>query len=137
MELLESQNPEKRKLIETSERHKRALEKEFTEISAKTERALTNALIIGGSLAVTYFLVTQFTKSKSAKKKVRSKASHVAVEEDEDEVEEVGKLALMGPSLISQIGTKVINQATMILLDMARQKLNEYLHTRNDKNENS
>ena len=53
MELLETQSPERRKLLETSERHKRELEKEVKSVSEKTEKAITNALIIGGSLALT------------------------------------------------------------------------------------
>ncbi len=37
MELLESQDPDKKKLIETSERHRRALEKQVNELGAKTD----------------------------------------------------------------------------------------------------
>ena len=56
MELLETQDPERRKLIETSDRHKRELEKEVKAMSDKTEQVLKNALIIGGALALTYFM---------------------------------------------------------------------------------
>jgi hypothetical protein len=40
MELLESQDPEKIKLIETSDRHKRELEKEMKSMTDKTEKVV-------------------------------------------------------------------------------------------------
>ena len=137
MELLETQDPEKRKLIETSDRHKRELEKEVSEITEKTERVLTNALIIGGSLALTYFVITRFTGSSGKKGKSKSKGKGLSTDNggDEEEIEESASPLM--PSIISQIGNKVINQATMILLDIAREKLNEYLHSRKGSNENS
>ena len=52
MELLETQDPERRKLLETSDRHKREFEKEVKDMSDKTEKVVKNALIIGGVLAV-------------------------------------------------------------------------------------
>ncbi len=127
MELLETQSPERRKLLETSERHKRELEKEVKSVSEKTEKAITNALIIGGSLALTYFVVSQLTKSKKTKSKKVKVAS--LLDEEETEVE-----SQSAPSLISQIGEKLISQASIILLDLAKEKLSEYLTKR--KNEN-
>ncbi len=128
MELLETQSPERRKLLETSERHKRELEKEMKGVSEKTEKAITNALIIGGSLALTYFVVSQLTKSKKTKsKKVKTPS---LPDEEESEVESQSV-----PSLVSQISEKLISQASVILLDIAREKLSEYLTKR--KNENS
>jgi hypothetical protein len=134
MNLLETQDPEKRKLIETSERHKRELEKEVNQITERTERILTNALVIGGALALTWFLVSSLSGSKSKHKK--SKPKQVSSENEEEE--ESDSLAVaFAPTLISQIGTKVINQATLILLDIAREKLKEYLHTGKEKHEDS
>ena len=132
MELLESQDPEKKKLIETSDRHKRALEKELTELSNKTERMLTNALIIGGSLALTYFVITSISGSKKRKKKKMAKAEAEAA----GEVDE-GSVEMETPSVISQIGTKVLNTATVLLLDIAKEKLFEYLESRKKADENS
>jgi hypothetical protein len=131
MERMETQDPEKKRLQETSDHHRRELEKEVNSLTEKTERMLTNALIIGGSLALTYFVVSRFTGSKVKKKKARAKA--IATEEDE----ETGQESPVMPSLISQIGQKVISQASMILLDMAREKLNEYLQARKESHENS
>jgi hypothetical protein len=126
MELLETQDPEKRRLLETSERHRRELEKEVSDITKKTERVLTNALIVGGVLAVAYFAVSQFSK-KSKKKKHKK---HKAVVTDDDATEEQLAAAPAPPSLLAEIGTKVVNQATLILIDIAREKLMEYLENR-------
>ncbi len=131
MELLETQDPEKRRLIETSDRHKRELQKEVKSVSDRTERILTNALIIGGSLALTYFIVSQLGGWKTKKKKAKGKKEETVEGEAEDDS------ALVAPSFISQIGSKVINQATLILLDIAREKLSEYLESRKNRDENS
>ncbi len=133
MELLETQDPEKKKLIETSDRYKKELETEVMELTKKTERMLTNALIIGGSLALTYFVISSISKGK--KKKKRNKIAK-AQQEAEDGVEEVEE-AESEPSVLGQIGTKVLNQATILLLDIAKEKLFEYLESRKKSDENS
>lgn len=130
MELLETQSPERKKLLETSERHKREFEKEIKGVSDKTEKAITNALVIGGSLALTYFVVSQLTKSKKVKSK-RAKAKSANLPDEEMIETEPSS----GPSLVSQISEKLISQASIILLDLAKEKLSEYLTKR--KNENS
>lgn len=138
MELLESQDPDKKKLIESSERHKRALEKQVSELSAKTEKVVTNALIIGGSLALTYFLVSSLSSHKKKKKK-KAKAAQVKADESVGETEEAEEKeeSLIMPAIVGAIGSKVINTATMMLLDIAKEKLFEYLKSRKQDDENS
>ena len=132
MELLESQDPEKKKLIETSDRHKRALEKEVSALTQKADKMVTNALIIGGSLALTYFLISSISSSRKKKKKNKQKAQGKAMEGDEEMSEEDHN-----PSILSQIGTRVLNEASVILLDIAKEKLAEYLESRKKTDENS
>jgi len=131
MELLETQDPEKKRLIETSDRHKRALEKEVNDLSKKTERMVTNALIIGGSLALTYFLVSSLSgkKKKRKHKAVQAQAEGTVIAETEQEADE--------PSVLGQLGTKILNQATLMLLDIAKDKLFEYLESRRKADEHS
>lgn len=124
MELLEIQDPEKKRLIETSERHKRELEREVKDISDRTETIAKNALIIGGVLALAYLLVSQAGSDKPRKKKKHSAT-------DDEETEDFGPVA---PSLLSQIGSRVVDQATLILLDLAKQKLTEFLQSRKHEN---
>lgn len=129
MELLES-NDFKSELLKKSEKHRADLAGEVKLLSESTERIVTNALIIGGALAVTYFLLTQFTggkeKSKSKVRKIR------LVKEEPEEVQEV-VAEPAAPSVISQIGTAFATQASVILLDLAKEKLGEYLASRASK----
>jgi hypothetical protein len=134
MELLEGQNPEKKRLVEASDRHKRALEKEVSNLAKKTEKTLTNALIIGGSLAVTYFVVSSLWGRKKRKKHKKAKAAHSAPDGDNG-VEEL-TTEPQTPTIINEIGTKVLNHATVLLLDIAKEKLFEYLQ-RKKADENS
>jgi len=133
MELLETQDPEKKKLIESSDRHKKALEKELGEMKEKTDRMLTNALIIGGTLAVTYFVISSISKRRKKKKKKNKEAlaqtnGTEAIHDEEEEDSE--------PSVISQIGTRVLSEATAVLLNVAKEKLAEYLASRKKSDEN-
>ena len=128
MELLETQDPEKKRLIESSQRHKHEMEREVKDISDHSEKLLKNALIIGGALALTYLVVNQLSSTKSKKKKAqKAKTANVETEEDSDE----------SPSMLSQMGDKLVNTATLFLLDLAKEKLSEYLQTRKKKDENS
>lgn len=130
MELLESQDPERKKLIETSERHKRALEKEVHDLTKQTERMITNILIIGGSLALTYFVISSLSTKKKRKKNKAHKSQADAMDLDlEEEAHQ--------PSLVSQIGTRVLSQATEMILEIAKEKLFEYLEARKKADENS
>ncbi len=129
MELLETQDPEKRRLIETSDRHKRELGREVKSLSDKTEKTLKNALIIGGVLAVTYLVVNQLSSKKKKRAKAKSAVSNGVADliEEEDET----------PSMFSQIGAKVADTATVVLLDLAKDALAEFLKTRKQKDGHS
>ncbi len=130
MERLETQDPDKKKLIETSDRHKRELEREVRSIKEKSEQMVTNALIIGGSLVLTYIVIRQLSGSRAKRKKEKRNKSGEAESRQEEHV------ASAEPSLISQIGTKILNQATLMLLDIAKEQLVEYLESRKQRNEN-
>jgi hypothetical protein len=134
MELMETDDPVKARLLKKSSQYRDDLEGEAKVISEKTEKMVTNALIIGGSLALTYFLYRQFSGSSSSKgkskvKKIKVVAAPAASEEAEEEVVEAS-----GPSkIISQIGTALVSQASVFLLSMAKEKLSEYLQAQAQK----
>jgi len=128
MELMES-NSEKKRLMEASARHKHELENEVKSITQNTERIVTNALLIGGALALTYFVVSQLTDTKSKKKKAKRRE---VSEEGQTEIEEPKT-----PTVLSQIGDVVISQATMALLEFAKEKLATYAQSRKSPDENS
>ena len=123
MELLENQNPERRKLMEASDRYKHELENDINEISVKTEKAITNALVIGGILALTYLMVSQLTNNDKKPKKRKGSAN-------KDQAEEIEIKEPEEPSLLSQLGTKLVDQATILLLDLAKEKLAEYIQSK-------
>ena len=135
MELLETQDPDKKRLIETSDRHKRAMEKEIGDLTEKTDRMVKNALIIGGSLVVTYFVISALSQKRKKKKKKIANAEAAKTGEGMDPVvdDEVDD----GPSVLGQVGTQLLNQASLVILDIARQKLSEYLATRKKPDEHS
>src|SRR5260221_7559119 len=110
MELLETQDPEKKRLIESSLRHKQEMERQVKDISDRSEKMLKNALIIGGALALTYVVVNQLSSHKTKKRKVR-KIQAVSSTSNADEVEDES------PSILSQMGDKLVNTATLFLLD--------------------
>lgn len=136
MELLETQDPEKKRLIETSDRHKRAMEKELQDLTQKTDKVLKNALIIGGSLALTFLVITALSKRRKKKKKKRAaiEAAQAGLTPGGSEAEEEDD---DGPSVLGQVGNQLLNQASVILLDIARQKLKEYLASRNAPDDHS
>ena len=123
MELLETQDPERRRLIETSDRHKHELETEINELSLKTEKVITNVFIIGGSLALTYFVVNQLTSGSKKSKRKKNKVLDSELNEIENEEDEE-------PSMLSKLSSKLIDQATLILLNLAKEKLVEYLQSK-------
>ncbi|MEP2670974.1 MAG: hypothetical protein ABJH04_18350 [Cyclobacteriaceae bacterium] len=130
MSLLEKSDIEKQKLKKASAMYKSELENEIKSISKSTEKVVTNALFIGGALALTYLAVSQFAGSKSKKKKSKHRK-----EENGEEVNESYESS--SPTVLSQVGDIIITQATMVLLEFAKEKLSEYLHSRKDTDENS
>jgi hypothetical protein len=126
MELLET-NDAKGLLLRKSAKHKKGLEDEIKLLSENTEKIVTNALIIGGTLALTYVLVTQFSKSKS-KGKSKGKKIKLVKERDAD-VEEASLDDGSDDSIVSRIGSAIAAQATVFLLGLAKDKLSAYLQT--------
>ena len=137
MELMETDDPIKSGLLKKTSQYREDLEDEAKEMSERTEKIVTNALVIGGTLLLTYFAYKQF--SGGSKKKRKSKVNKIKVvgatpveEEEDEEVEET-----TGPSkIITQIGTALVSQASVFLLSMAKEKLSEYLQSQAKKKAN-
>ena len=128
MEFLEAQDPEKIKLLETSYRHQQEMKRELKDISERSEKGLKNALIIGGVLALTYLAVNQLSSSKPKKRSKKENTSeHATAHENIEEP----------PSLLSKMGDRAMNMATLFLLDLVKEKLSEYLQHRKSKDEDS
>ena len=129
MELLESGDP-KSQLLKKAAMQRGALEEEAKLISDRTQKVIVNALVIGGALAATYFLVRQFSGSK---KKSKSKPGRIKLvsSREADDVEEVTEVKV--PGVVAQIGTALASQATVFLLTLAKEKLAEYMESQAQK----
>lgn len=129
----EIDDPIKSSLLKKSEQYRESLEEEAKELSDRTEKIVTNALIVGGSLALAYFVYRQFSGgSKKSKAKVKKAKAADTVTEVEEEVEETSGAS----KLISQIGTALVSQASVLLLSLAKEKLSEYLQAQAQKKSN-
>jgi hypothetical protein len=132
---LETDDPEKGQLLQKSAHHQKLLEEEVKLISERSEKIITNALIIGGALALTYFLVSGLSRSSEKKKSRVKKVKLVATPDESDSgTEELDQPAEAG--LISTIGSVLVAQATGFLLSIAREKLVEYLQSQGVKKGN-
>jgi hypothetical protein len=132
---LETDNPEKGQLLQRSAHHRELLEEEVKLITERSEKIITNALVIGGALALTYFLVKTLSgpdkkeKLKPRKIKLVETKEGESIPEEEFESQEAG--------IVSQIGAVLMAQATGFLLSIAREKLVEFLQSQGVKKENT
>jgi flagellar basal body-associated protein FliL len=131
MELLDTDDPIKSELLMKTARHREDLEEETRAVAERTEKIITTAIVIGGALALTYFLYTQLSGSK--KKKVKKKKETEV--EVEDEVEETSGSS--AGNILSQVGTALVSQGGVLLLALAKEKLTEYLRAQADKDKQS
>lgn len=134
----ESDSPEKGELLEKSAHHRELLSEDVKLITEKSERIITNALIIGGTLAAAYWLVRSFPNSSKPHKRKAAKIKIVEprpnaereIEADHDDSRDAG--------IVSQIGSVLVAQATGFLLSIAREKLVGFLQSqvvKKDKND--
>ena len=131
MGMLGTDDPVKGQLLKKSALHREQLEEEVKLISEQTEKVITNAIIIGGALAVTYFLVSRFAGSKAKKK---SKAARIKlIQSGEKNSAPETYSAPEAPGIITQIGTALASQATVFLLSLAKEKLVEFLQAQGEK----
>ncbi|HEX8040726.1 MAG TPA: hypothetical protein VF490_16325 [Chryseosolibacter sp.] len=133
---LETDNPEKGQLLQKSAHHRELLEEEVKLISERSEKIITNALIIGGALALTYILVTGLS-GKGGKRKSRTGKVKLAESKDAGTpTDDVDDRDPQKAGFVSQIGAVIAAQATGFLLSIAREKLLEFLESQGLKKEN-
>jgi hypothetical protein len=132
---LETDNPEKGNLLQRSAHHRELLEEEVKMITERSEKIITNALIIGGALALTYFLVDTLSAPEKERKVRPRKIKLVETKDGETVAEEEHPTEEAG--IVSQIGAVLMAQATGFLLSIAREKLVEFLQSQGVKKENT
>ena len=131
-------NPEKGQLLEKSVHHRELLNEDVKLITEKTERIITNALIIGGALAAAYWLVSSFSSSSKPRKRKAAKLKIVEPRPNIDREADVYEDHRSQAGVVSQIGSVLVAQATGLLLSIAKEKLVEFLQSqavKKDKND--
>ena len=128
MELLETKD-DKELLVKQTEKYKQQLNDEFNSITQNTEKIITNVLIIGGTLAVTYVVARIFFKG-GRKRKAQRKLKEP---NDIDSNLGVASQKESDPGVVSQIGSALAAQATVFLLNLAKDKLSAYMQTHFEK----
>lgn len=136
MEMMDSDDPIKGQLLRQSAHHREQLEEDVKLISERTEKIITNALIIGGALAATYFIVSRFSSSKKSKQKVK-KVRIVRDDTTEQEVVVAADDEPKAPSMLAQIGTSLASQASVMLLSLAKEKLDEFMQSQAAKKQSA
>jgi hypothetical protein len=134
---LETDDPEKGQLLQKSAHHRELLEEEVKFISERSEKIITNALIIGGTLAFTYMLVRSLSSSPSEKQKRKSKKVKLISSREGSEPASEANSEPEEAGIVSQIGGVLVAQATGFLLSLAREKLVEFLQSQIVKKENT
>ena len=132
---LETDNPEKGQLLQKSAHHRELLEEEVKLITERSEKIVINALVIGGALALTYFLVKSLGGPDKKEKPRPRKIKLVETKDGETVPEEDYSPGQAG--IVSQIGAVLVAQATGFLLSIAREKLVEFLQSQGVKKENT
>lgn len=134
MELLDSDDALKSHLLRKSVQHRDQIEEDVKLISERTEKAITNALIIGTALAATYLLISSISGGSKGKRKKIKKVKLVK-EDDSQEQVVMATTEPEQPSVITQIGTALASQATILLLNLAKEKLSEFMQSQEEKKE--
>lgn len=124
----ETDNPEKGHLLEKSAHHRELLNEDVKLITEKSEKIIKNALIIGGALAASYWLLSSFSGSKPRKRKA-TKLKLVEPRPNVGRELETEDGVRTEAGFVSQIGSVLVAQATGFLLSIAREKLVEFLQS--------
>lgn len=132
---LETDNPEKGQLLQRSAHHRDLLEEDVRLITEQSQKILTNALIIGGALALTYLLVSSISGSSKGQKTKPAKIK--LVEPRPETVAEPRAHVPAEPGILSHIGGVLAAQATGFLLAIAKEKLIEFLQSQAVKKDNT
>ena len=127
---LQTDDPVKSKLLRKADQQRDEIKGEVKELSARTEKVITNALLIGGALALGYFVVRGLSARKTKRKASKAKAKNPVTVEDDYETS-----PSLASTLLSDIGNTIATQATAILIELAKEKLVEYLENRSQKKE--
>lgn len=121
----ESNRKKKENLEQNSQKHREAFEHELSEVVDKTKRIATSALVIGGSFALSYYLIKKLTSKKSVKKIKRQKST--------GDINEV--VIQKHPSVFSTVGNVILTEMAVFLLGIAKERLINYIENLNSRDD--
>lgn len=115
MEFVETADPEKKRLIEEVRQRKQKLDAEAGELARKSQRALTNALIIGGVLLGSYLV---YKTVSGARKKDKKETPAPTPAEQKKEA-----------SFFGAFGKRLTQIAIIFILNLARERVAAWLQS--------
>lgn len=124
MEILESADPQHRKLLEEVRRRKEQLDSETGTLSRRSEKVVRNALIIGGVLLASY-LVYRAVSGGGKKEKPKESTDQKSGDTKTPQA----------PSMISVLGRRLGQVAAIFVLNLARERIAAWLTSKKSGNE--
>lgn len=125
MELSAKNDLVKSELEDRVKRKQFEMQEEASNLARQSDKMIKNALIIGGALVLTFFVVRSLTGKST--KKIEKKDSSPSDPE----------ASSAPPSMIAEIGSRIAEGAVIFLLGLAKEQLSEYLKSRRKENEYS
>jgi hypothetical protein len=114
-------------LLQKASQQRDELAGDVQQLTDRTHTIITNALLVGGALALTYLLVKGFSGSGKKKSKTKPSTRKVAADPIDDEDDYTVSPVT---DALTKIGAAIATQASMVLLNLAKEKLLEYLEER-------
>ncbi|MCU0356098.1 MAG: hypothetical protein MUE95_00815 [Cyclobacteriaceae bacterium] len=125
----ETDDPIKSQLLRKAAQQREELQSDVQQLTERTEKIITNALLVGGALALTYLLVRGVTGSRKKKNKTKAhvRKNESVISDQEDDSDDRDNPVM---EAVTKIGAALATQASVVLLNLAKEKLIEYLEER-------
>lgn len=119
---------QKLKLAEISKIKEQELENQVAVLAENGKKLATNLAVIAGGLALSYFTYRLlFESKKKSKNKSKNLILPPSTQSSDAEI-----IEHEGDSLISEIGQTLVKELSLVLLDIAKEKIQEYLTPKDD-----
>lgn len=124
MELLETADPDKKRLMDEVRKRRQQLDAEAGALARKSSKKLSNALMIAGVLVGSYLIYRAISKSRKTEK---SKEAQTGL----DKSAAPGSVSKSGNSM----GSRLAQLAVVFLLNLARERVAAWLASRKQPHE--
>lgn len=124
MEILESADPQQKRLLDEVRKRKAQLDAEAGILSRRSEKVLKNALIIGGVLLASYLVYRAVSGGRKKEKAPESAANKPDLTADDRK-----------PSMLSVVGRRLGQMAAIFVINLARERVAAWLTSKKSGNE--